>query len=116
MTGAHDPAASARAASFLNCPRCGLSIRPKPGWLTIEHCPRCIARARIAIELFSSPLPTTELYREGFAPNAGATTDQAAGPAARFIAAHDGLDARLIDPVKRRLMPDTPTTSTRRKR
>ncbi|MGB0092460.1 MAG: hypothetical protein WBP81_08000 [Solirubrobacteraceae bacterium] len=116
MTGAHDLAASARAVSFLNCPRCGLSIRPKTSWLTIEHCPRCIARARIPIKLFSSPLPTTELYRAGFAPNASATTDQAAGPAARFIAARDGLDARLIDPMKRRLVPDTPTTSKRRKR
>lgn len=116
MIGAHDPAASARAVSFLNCPRCGLSIRPKASWLTIEHCPRCIARARIPIKLFSSPLPTTELYREGFAPNASTTTDQATGPAARFIAARDGLDARLIHPVKRRLVPDTPTASTLRKR
>lgn len=116
MTGAHDLAASARAVSFLNCPRCGLSIKPKTSWLTIEHCPRCIARARIPIKLFSSPLPTTELYRAGFAPNASATTDQAAGRLPGSSPLVTGLDARLIDPMKRRLVPDTPTTSKRRKR
>jgi hypothetical protein len=76
--GAHDPEASAREVSFLNCPRCGLSLRPRAGWLTIEHCPRCMARARIPVTLFFSPLPTIELYREGFAPSAQSpATDQA---------------------------------------
>ena len=76
--GAHDPEASACEVSFLNCPRCGLSLRPRAGWSTIEHCPRCMARARIPITLFVSPLPTIELYREGFAPGARSpATDQA---------------------------------------
>ena len=57
---ADDHAASSRAVSFLNCPRCGLSIRQSGRWLTIEHCPRCIARARLAVNLFSSPLPAVE--------------------------------------------------------
>lgn len=60
-----------RGLTFLNCPRCGLSIRPKVSWLTVEHCPRCIARARIPVKLFSSTLPAAELYPEGAMPNGG---------------------------------------------
>jgi hypothetical protein len=60
------------AAPFLNCPRCGLSIRPKTRWMTIEQCPRCLARARVAVKMFSSALPAAELYREGQAPQADA--------------------------------------------
>jgi len=32
------------------------------------RCPRCIARARLAVKLFSSPLPAIELHGEGSAP------------------------------------------------
>lgn len=56
--------------SFLNCPSCGLSIRPRVGWHTVEHYPRCMGRARIAVRLFSSRLTTTELYSEGSVPTA----------------------------------------------
>jgi hypothetical protein len=59
----HDPVDSARAAQFLNWPRCGLSIRPKVHWLALEYRPRCRARARIPVRLFSSALPASELYR-----------------------------------------------------
>jgi hypothetical protein len=65
-----DPAGSSRAAPCLNCPRCGLSIRPKAHWMTVEHCPRCLARARVAVEMFPSPLPPAELYHEGGAAQA----------------------------------------------
>lgn len=58
-------------SSFLNCPRCGLSIRPKVSWLTVEFCPRCIARARTPVKLFCSTLPAAELYGEGSVPHAG---------------------------------------------
>ncbi|MFZ0383663.1 MAG: hypothetical protein WCD11_30145 [Solirubrobacteraceae bacterium] len=64
---------------FLNCPRCGLSIRPRAPWLAIEHCPRCMARAQIPVTLFASPLPPAELYPEGSVPSVerrGATTSQ----------------------------------------
>jgi hypothetical protein len=70
LKGGELNAASPRAVSFLNCPRCGLSIRPKARGSTIEHCPRCSTRASIQVKLFSSPLPTAELYRDGSAPNA----------------------------------------------
>jgi hypothetical protein len=77
MTSTDDRAASRRAAPFLNCPRCGLSIRPKARWLTVEHCPRCLARARVAVKMFSSPLPAAELYREGGAPRADGSSASA---------------------------------------
>jgi hypothetical protein len=66
----------ARASSFLNCPRCGLSIQPKVSWMTVEYCPRfeycprCMARARIPVKLFSSTLPAAQLYPEGSMPTA----------------------------------------------
>jgi hypothetical protein len=71
------------AASFLNCPRCGLSIRARARWKAIEHCPRCLAGARVAVKLFSSQLPVAELYREGEAPQAdrrSAPTTSRSGP------------------------------------
>jgi hypothetical protein len=39
----------------LVCPRCGLSIRPRLRWLTVEHCPRCIAYARIPVRMSTVP-------------------------------------------------------------
>jgi hypothetical protein len=35
----------------LNCARCGFTISPRSAWLTVEHCPRCVARDRVAIRL-----------------------------------------------------------------
>lgn len=60
---AHDSCTA--AAAFLDCPRCGLSIRMKASWSAIEYCPRCIARARIAVKLSSCGLPAAELYADG---------------------------------------------------
>ena len=67
---AGDPASSVRSAEIVspapralglpaetqpqmrqNCARCGLTIRPRFAWLTVEHCPRCLARDRVAIRL-----------------------------------------------------------------
>jgi hypothetical protein len=42
------------AVNFV-CPRCGLSIRPRIRWLTVEHCPRCIALARIPVRMSTVP-------------------------------------------------------------
>lgn len=55
----------AGGAVFLNCPRCGLSIRRRVDWLHVEHCPRCIGRAGIAVKLFVSARPSPEWYRDG---------------------------------------------------
>jgi len=54
----------------LNCPRCGLSVAVRPYRAAIRHCPRCVARARVVVELFSSTLPADVLYEEGLLPRA----------------------------------------------
>jgi hypothetical protein len=62
-------------------------VKPKASWLAIEHCPRCIARDRTPVKLFSSPLPAIEHYGQDFGPNTrGTTTDQAAFPKAKQVA------------------------------
>ena len=35
----------------LACPRCGLTMTPRVSWLAMEHCPRCLGRNRVAVEL-----------------------------------------------------------------
>jgi hypothetical protein len=60
----------ASVAPYLNCPRCGLSIAVRSRWLAITHCPRCVARARTVVELFSSRLPARALYGENCLPRA----------------------------------------------
>jgi hypothetical protein len=70
MTDPHNPVGRDRSGLFLNCPRCGLSIKPKARWLALEYCPRCMARARVPVKLFSSTLPAAELYDDNAAPNA----------------------------------------------
>ena len=65
-----EPAFDGAGTIHLNCPRCGLTITPKASWLTIEHCPRCIAHHGLAVSLFASTLPTNELYAAEAAPGA----------------------------------------------
>ena len=76
VIGALEPARRRRGPLFLNCPRCGLSIQVRAQWLVVEHCPRCLARARIAVILFSSPLSAEGLYAEGSAPSADRHTGE----------------------------------------
>jgi hypothetical protein len=54
----------------LCCPRCGLSIEVRPRRAAIRHCPRCVARARVIVELFGSTLPADVLYAEDSLPRA----------------------------------------------
>jgi Zn-finger nucleic acid-binding protein len=55
-------------ARYLTCPRCRLSIEPKPQWLTIRYCPRCLGRSRTLVELFRSTVPAHVLYSDHPAP------------------------------------------------
>lgn len=50
-----------RAMRYLHCPRCRLAIRCRADYLTMRHCPRCLAHAGIATKLFTSPLNAYEL-------------------------------------------------------
>jgi len=57
--------ASRRCHSLLlTCPRCGLSISPKVHWLAIEHCPRCLAHAHVAVTLISWPPTGEDVWHE----------------------------------------------------
>jgi len=47
---------------FLNCSRCGLSIRARSPTMEIEHCPRCLARTQTLQPMFRSPM-TLEMLR-----------------------------------------------------
>ena len=42
---------------YMNCPRCGLSIRLRASFLAIERCPRCLARSKVAVEMYLSQRP-----------------------------------------------------------
>ena len=46
---------------YLNCSRCGLSLRVRFAGLEPANCPRCLARNRILQPLFRSPLTFREL-------------------------------------------------------
>jgi Bacterial regulatory proteins, luxR family len=81
---------SPRGPMFLNCPRCRLSIEPRRPWLAIEHCPRCLACARLRVPLFSSPLPPSELYHEYVTPAARRSNDGGRDMAAGAPAAKRG--------------------------
>jgi hypothetical protein len=65
-----DRVPGASGAVFLNCPRCGLSIRRPADRLTLEDCPRCAGRAGIAVRLFVSARPAVSWHRDGPAPQA----------------------------------------------
>ncbi len=54
------------------CPRCGLRIELRARWLTITHCPRCTARSRTIVELFSSRVPAEVLCAGDSLPRAHA--------------------------------------------
>ena len=46
-------------SSYMNCPRCGLTLGLRAPFLTLEHCPRCLARAGAAIPMYLSEQPPT---------------------------------------------------------
>jgi hypothetical protein len=49
---------------YLNCPRCALSIRIQATDLAMEHCPRCLGRARMPVPLYETPKPArVDLFR-----------------------------------------------------
>ncbi len=44
--------------SLLKCPHCHLSIHPRATWLTLDYCPCCLAKRRVAEPLGSTDEPT----------------------------------------------------------
>jgi hypothetical protein len=37
--------------SFMKCPRCGLSVGLRVQYLTLQHCPRCVAKSGITVPM-----------------------------------------------------------------
>jgi hypothetical protein len=66
--------------THLNCPRCGLGIAQTARSRPFGHCPRCLGRARIWVELFASTLRAEQLHADG-APCAGAGSKRDANDA-----------------------------------
>ena len=47
---------------YLNCSRCGLSLHTSRfAHIELEHCPRCLGRARVLQPLFRSPMTVRDL-------------------------------------------------------
>jgi hypothetical protein len=64
--------------SYMNCPRCGLSIRVRASFLSLDCCPRCVARAGVVIPMLASD-------------------DRASTPA--VVAAESAAVGRVVEPV-----------------
>jgi anti-sigma B factor antagonist len=45
---------------YMNCPRCGLSIRLRAAYLALERCPRCIAKASVSVPMSISERSSRE--------------------------------------------------------
>lgn len=43
--------------SYMNCPRCRFSIRLRASYLTLERCPRCLARRQVVVQMYISDRP-----------------------------------------------------------
>ena len=43
--------------SYVNCPRCGFSLRLRASYLAVEHCPRCLVHRRVAVQMYVSDQP-----------------------------------------------------------
>lgn len=53
------PGQPADGTVVLTCPRCALTLEPRPRWLTVRHCPRCVARHHVTVDLISSTTTAT---------------------------------------------------------
>ncbi len=53
----------------LDCPRCGLTLKPRARWLVVEH---CIARTGTAVKLSLSVFPAPQRYTAHWSPRAEA--------------------------------------------
>ena len=37
--------------SYMKCPQCGLSVGLRVQYLTLQHCPRCVAKRGISVPM-----------------------------------------------------------------
>jgi len=102
MSTRRQPHASLRSG-HLNCPRCGLSIAVRPHRTAIRHCPRCVGRSRVLVELFSSALPADVLYEEGSLPQVDGETAFSGDTSASAKDPHpaERRRAQVVDKLRR---------------
>lgn len=55
---------------FMNCSRCGLVVRLQASYMTLERCPRCLARDCVPVAMYISDVPRARLAGSR-APGAG---------------------------------------------
>jgi hypothetical protein len=54
--------------TYVDCPRCGLSIIQRFPGQRIRHCPRCVAHHGVLVDLFPSPIPSAGAYAKDCLP------------------------------------------------
>jgi hypothetical protein len=65
----HDPSAP---IAYMNCPDCGLSVPLRARFMTLDVCPRCLARRRVARPMIlseSRPQPAIARAHRPLAPD-----------------------------------------------
>jgi hypothetical protein len=68
--------------SYVNCPRCRLTVRLRDDALTPEFCPRCAARHGVHSKVYLSATPARLFTRGGEIAAAEVATAATPGPAA----------------------------------
>jgi hypothetical protein len=67
--------------NVLRCPKCRFALRPRASYLTLDFCPRCLARTGVAVGLVgladASPAdpPLTVTTAEALGPALGPASD-----------------------------------------
>jgi phage FluMu protein Com len=49
----------------MRCRRCGLTLRFRSRSLAVEHCPRCLAWAKVAVPVDVSDEPPDDVHPDG---------------------------------------------------
>jgi hypothetical protein len=73
----------------LRCPRCAYAISPRIAWLTVDYCPRCLARDRRAVQLEELDDRTGE---HGDVDASAAGPEETDTPSARWVRAFNRRD------------------------
>jgi hypothetical protein len=85
-----------RRVAYMNCPRCGLSIRLRASYLTLESCPRCLARRYVAVQMFVSDRPGRCAGRGCAGSNRGRPVKEPTAPASAVPLFHHGLGLQPV--------------------
>ena len=108
-------------SSYMNCPRCGLTIGLRAPFLARDHCPRCLARADAAIPMYlseqppasSAKRPAQGVVAEDASPAPLPSPRAGAPESARRVAAGAQMPLRALPPgVATPLLPAGPSESS----